>query len=81
MGATDYDPLAIFTRPPPNETPTEREAREEREARARQISDQIDEQLKKDKAILKRRNGLVRVLLLGQSESGELICLTRRFCS
>jgi hypothetical protein len=75
MGATDHDPLAIFTRPPPNETPTERVAREEREARARQISNQIDEQLKKDKAALKRRNELVRVLLLGQSESGELVRL------
>ncbi|EDR01363.1 G-protein alpha subunit [Laccaria bicolor S238N-H82] len=71
MGATDHDPLAILTRPPPNETPIERAAREEREARARQISDQIDEQLKKDKAALKRQNGLVRVLLLGQSESGK----------
>ncbi|EDR05340.1 heterotrimeric G protein alpha subunit B [Laccaria bicolor S238N-H82] len=71
MEATDHDPLAIFMRPPPNETPTERGAREEREAHARQISDQIDEQLKKDKAALKRQNGFVRLLLLGQSESGK----------
>ena len=58
-------------RAPPNETPTERVAREERELCARQISDQIDERLKKDKADLTRQNGLVLVLLLGQSKSSE----------
>ena len=58
-GATDHGPLAILTRPPPNETPTERVAHEKREPRTCQISDQIDEQLKKkDKAALTRRMGL-----------------------
>ena len=59
----------------PNEMPTKRVAREEREAHASQISDQIDEQLKRDQAAPKRQNGLVRVLVLGQSENGELVCL------
>lgn len=71
MGTTDTpDPFAIFHAPPPNETAGERAAREEREAAARKVSDRIDEELKQEKARLKRQK-VIRVLLLGQSESGE----------
>ena len=71
MGTTDNpDPFAIFHTPPPNETAGERAAREEREAAARKVSDRIDEELKQEKARLKRQK-VIRVLLLGQSESGE----------
>jgi len=71
MGATEPDPFAIFHTPPANETPGERAARIEREAEAKRISDQIDEQLKAERLALKKQKYVVRVLLLGQSESGE----------
>lgn len=65
------DPLAVITAPPPNETPGERAAREEREAEARRISDQIDEELRAEKAIVRKQEEMVKILLLGQSESGK----------
>nr|WBU87318.1 G-alpha-domain-containing protein [Ganoderma boninense] len=68
--ATDEDPLSRVLAPPPNETPEERDVRIRIEAEARQISDKIDEQLKLERAALKK-NRPVKVLLLGQSESGK----------
>ncbi len=74
MGAnkrsTDEDPLSRLLAPPANETPEDRDVRMRLEAEARQISDKIDEQLKLERAALKK-NRPVKVLLLGQSESGE----------
>jgi len=66
-----HDPFAALVAPPPGETPVEKAAREQREAEAKRISDKIDEDLKNERAILKKQKGTVRVLLLGQSESGE----------
>lgn len=71
MGATEQDPFAIFHTPPPNETPGERIARIEKEAEEKRISDLIDDQLKADRLALKKQKYVVRVLLLGQSESGK----------
>ncbi|OBZ66663.1 Guanine nucleotide-binding protein G(t) subunit alpha-3 [Grifola frondosa] len=73
MGAAfdSSDPLAIVLAPPPNETPAERWAREQIEAEARRISEQIDDQLKAEKQALKKRKKPIKVLLLGQSESGK----------
>ena len=65
----DDDPLSRVLAPPPNETPEEKETRLRLEAEARQISDKIDEQLKAERAALKK-NRPVKVPLLGQSESG-----------
>ncbi|KAF9237712.1 guanine nucleotide binding protein, alpha subunit [Melanogaster broomeanus] len=65
------DPLAIVTAPPPNETPQEKAAREEREAEAHRISDQIDEEIRADRAALREQEQMVKILLLGQSESGK----------
>lgn len=70
------DPLAVVTAPPPNETPAERAAREEREAEAQRISDQIDDELRADKVALKKEEQMVKVLLLGQSESGKSISIS-----
>ncbi|KAF6753959.1 guanine nucleotide binding protein, alpha subunit [Ephemerocybe angulata] len=68
----DYDPFAVFTRAPANETPGERAARESAEAEAKKRSDAIDEELRKEKSRLKKEEkGVVKVLLLGQSESGK----------
>ncbi|KAG8902846.1 hypothetical protein FRC01_009452, partial [Tulasnella sp. 417] len=72
----DEDPLALAIRPPADETPQQREARLAEEAAAKKISDDIDEQIraesKRRKARAKRE---IKVLLLGQSESGKSTCL------
>ncbi|KAI6131403.1 guanine nucleotide binding protein, alpha subunit [Pisolithus croceorrhizus] len=65
------DPLAVITAAPPSETPEEKAAREEREAESRRISNQIDEELRLHKADLKKHEQMVKILLLGQSESGK----------
>lgn len=72
------DPLAVVTAPPPNETPEEKAARDEREAEAQKISDQIDEELRAEKAALKKQEQVVKVLLLGQSESGKSTSVSSR---
>ncbi|CDO77487.1 hypothetical protein BN946_scf184902.g21 [Trametes cinnabarina] len=66
----DEDPLSRLLAPPPNESPEEREIRLKLEAEARLRSERIDEQLRAEKAALKK-NRPVKVLLLGQSESGK----------
>ncbi|RDB20287.1 Guanine nucleotide-binding protein alpha-4 subunit [Hypsizygus marmoreus] len=71
MGAIENDPFAIFTMPPPNETPAEKTERVRREAEEKRVSDRIDEEIKADKAALKKQKSVVKVLLLGQSESGK----------
>lgn len=70
----DDDPLSLALQPPPNETPDQRESRLQAEAIARRISNDIDEELKQEKAALKKRPP-VKVLLLGQSESGAYLVL------
>ena len=85
--SSDHDPLAVAIAPPKNESPAARAARLRAEAEARRVSDEIDEQLKQDRVARRRQRPCVKVLLLGQSESGAfpafsylatspLICLT-----
>ncbi|KAI0300843.1 G-protein alpha subunit [Russula brevipes] len=65
------DPLTFAIRPPDAESELERRARLQREADAKRISDVIDEQLKIDKRNYERSKQDVRLLLLGQAESGK----------
>ncbi|TFK45280.1 G-alpha-domain-containing protein [Heliocybe sulcata] len=65
------DPLAFMTAPPPNESWEQKMARERREAEAQRVSDEIDQKLKIERAALKRNKKPVKVLLLGQAESGK----------
>lgn len=65
------DPLDVVLRPPPEETPTARAERLRREAEAKKISDAIDESIRQEKLAWKKNKSLLRLLLLGQSESGE----------
>lgn len=66
------DPLSVFTDPPPDETDEQRAVRETREAEEKRVSDEIDEGIRKDKAAMKKeKEQVVKVLLLGQSESGK----------
>lgn len=69
----DTDPLTLAMTPPSDETPKQRDARLRQEAEAKAISDHIDEQISREKEDIARRQkaGDVRVLLLGQSESGK----------
>lgn len=66
----DNDPLTAAIAPPKNESTAARAARLRAEAEARRVSDEIDEQLKQDRATRRRHRPCVKVLLLGQSESG-----------
>ncbi|KAJ7080029.1 guanine nucleotide binding protein, alpha subunit [Mycena belliarum] len=70
----EEDPLTAALAPPPNETPAEREHREREEAEARRVSDEIDAQLRKERESEKKRKP-VKLLLLGQSESGKTATL------
>lgn len=64
------DPLDLLAAPPQDETSAERAVREAKEAEAKRISDAIDEQLKLERAARSKKKAPVKVLLLGQSESG-----------
>ena len=66
------DPLTRALAPPPDETVEEREVRLNKEAEAQRVSDLIDESLRAERASWKKRK-VMKVLLLGQSESGECL--------
>ncbi|TFK38865.1 guanine nucleotide binding protein, alpha subunit [Crucibulum laeve] len=71
MGMPEPDPFSSLLLPPANETAEEKALREQHELEAQRTSDRIDEQIKLERAALKKQKGIVRVLLLGQSESGK----------
>ena len=65
------DPFSKIIAPPPDETPEQRRLRERKEEEARRISEEIDEALKVEREEMKaKRRNRLKVLLLGQSESG-----------
>ncbi|KAI0081525.1 G-alpha-domain-containing protein [Panus rudis PR-1116 ss-1] len=64
------DPLAVALLPPPNETEEERARRLQAEAEAKKRSDNIDRMIREGERQNRRRR-VVKVLLLGQSESGK----------
>lgn len=68
------DPLTLVLAPPPGESPEEKETRERAEVEARRLSDGIDDQLRQERIALKKKKKPVKVLLLGQSESGMSAC-------
>ncbi|KAL1731550.1 guanine nucleotide binding protein, alpha subunit [Schizophyllum commune] len=65
------DPFIEFMRPPPNETPAQMTARLQREREALRIHDSIEEDIRNHRARMKRESKVVKVLLLGQAESGK----------
>ncbi|KAL5498686.1 hypothetical protein ACEPAH_2041 [Sanghuangporus vaninii] len=65
------DPLTRALAPPPNETAQQRAARLAAAAEAKRISDMIDEELARQRAAEKKGQRPVKILLLGQSESGK----------
>jgi hypothetical protein len=66
------DPFDAILRPPPDESPEDREIRLAREEEAKRVSQAIDDSIKAERQLRKKKR-IVRLLLLGQSESGELI--------
>jgi hypothetical protein len=72
----DDDPLAAALRPPPDESPEARAIRITREEEARRVSQAIDESIRTERQTNKKFK-IVRVLLLGQSESGVYLFLSR----
>ncbi|KAJ7154624.1 guanine nucleotide binding protein, alpha subunit [Mycena filopes] len=64
------DPLDAVLRPPADETPEQAAVREAREAEARRVSAAIDADIKAERLARKKKR-IVRLLLLGQSESGK----------
>ncbi|KIP03833.1 hypothetical protein PHLGIDRAFT_110379 [Phlebiopsis gigantea 11061_1 CR5-6] len=64
------DPLSVALQPPPNESQAEREGRLRQENDAKKRSDNIDKMLRETDR-RNRKKKTIKVLLLGQSESGK----------
>ncbi|CAK5272587.1 unnamed protein product [Mycena citricolor] len=64
------DPLDAVLRPPPDETEEQAVIRLEREDLARKVSAKIDADIRAERQARKKKR-IVRLLLLGQSESGK----------
>ena len=77
-GNPDHAPFAALLQPPPNETEEQRAARLLKEEEARKRSENIDRMLRHDEKA-RRRKKTVKVLLLGQSESGKSTTLKREY--
>lgn len=71
------DPLELALRPPPDETLEQRNRRLAHEEEAKRISLAIDASIKAERQA-RRKKRIVRLLLLGQSESGKSL-LSRHF--
>jgi len=71
MTPRDIDPLAKVLEPPPKESPAQRKGRLLDEAKAKRLSDSIDDELEKQRVAEKRGPKAIKLLLLGQSESGK----------
>ena len=76
----ERDPFSFMTAPPSNESPEEMAIREKVEAEAKKISEQIDESINQERSALKKKRH-IKVLLLGQSESGRAQSTLITLCS
>ncbi|VDC03814.1 unnamed protein product [Peniophora sp. CBMAI 1063] len=71
IGSSDTDdPFTLALKPPPDETDEARSLRLAREAEARKVSQRIDDAIRAERLANKKKK-IVRVLLVGQSESGK----------
>ncbi|KAF7360873.1 hypothetical protein MSAN_01116900 [Mycena sanguinolenta] len=69
--SVETDPFSLALAPPKNESFEERQARITMEKAEKLVSDEIDAQLNKERQQAKRLPKPVKILLLGQSESGK----------
>ncbi|KAI0338804.1 G-alpha-domain-containing protein [Trametopsis cervina] len=65
------DPLAAALQPPPDESPEQRARREQQQREATRVSLEIDQGIQEAKKAYDRRKKAVKILLLGQAESGK----------
>ncbi|OSX55882.1 hypothetical protein POSPLADRAFT_1063362, partial [Postia placenta MAD-698-R-SB12] len=65
------DPLTRALQPPPDESPDDRDARLQQQRAAQAVSHEIDQTLQEDKKAYDRRKKAIKILLLGQAESGK----------
>lgn len=72
------DPFWAVLQPPPNESPADRDRRLYAELEAKRVSDGIDEMLRQERKELRTKQE-VKILLLGQSESGKSTTLKREY--
>ena len=73
-GTPHRDPLDDVLRPPIDETEEERSIRLQTEEQAKRVSDAIDEAIRQERQAAKKKD-VVRLLLLGQSESGAALLI------
>lgn len=73
-GSSNRDPLDDVLRPPIDETEEERSIRLQAEEQAKRVSDAIDEAIRQERQAAKKKD-VVRLLLLGQSESGTKLLI------
>lgn len=71
------DPFTRLLAPPANETSEQCTARLAQEAEACRISDEIDQKIQLERDALKNQH-VLKMLLLGQGESGESVFVTCR---
>ncbi|KAG1840836.1 guanine nucleotide binding protein, alpha subunit [Suillus subalutaceus] len=71
LRVSEDDPLTRAIAPPSYESPAEREERLAAEQEAKRVSDAIDEELNKQRISEKKGPKAIKILLLGQSESGK----------
>ncbi|KAJ7274828.1 guanine nucleotide binding protein, alpha subunit [Mycena rebaudengoi] len=67
----DRDPFAAAIAPPHDESPEDRERRIAKERAEKLVSDIIDDEISKERQQRKKQAKPVKILLLGQSESGK----------
>lgn len=72
------DPFWAALQPPQNESPADRDRRLFAELEAKRVSDGIDEMLRQERKELRMKQE-VKILLLGQSESGKSTTLKREY--
>ncbi|EJF56061.1 G-protein alpha subunit [Dichomitus squalens LYAD-421 SS1] len=65
------DPLSQALQPPPNESPEDRAARIRQQEDAIRVSKEIDDEIAIAKRAYERRKKAIKILLLGQAESGK----------
>ncbi|KIJ62440.1 hypothetical protein HYDPIDRAFT_157814 [Hydnomerulius pinastri MD-312] len=68
---TQDDGWSAIFRPSPNETPEEKKERIARQQEANRVSKEIDESIEKSRKLYEKRKKAIKVLLLGQAESGK----------
>ncbi|KZT65499.1 G-protein alpha subunit [Daedalea quercina L-15889] len=65
------DPLSKALQPPPDESPDDRARRIQQQKDAQAISHSIDQDIQESRKAFERRKKAIKILLLGQAESGK----------